>query len=375
MNILQKIIILSLSLTACNAGAQSKLEGIGYPTVETALQALKSNSANKVSVTPDDWIIVSEGDRRPLWSFTPRKHPAHPAAVKRTLVERNGSIVIEMSALCQASKSACDGLMEEFKLLNERISQEVKAKSATAAAFTDSPIDVETLDKDSFRLVLKSKRSATVDAGQVELMSKAKALCGMRAVSLGKYQFDLDEPLIATSGTATTLVLKQDIRCLERDAATEGLTPSAPATKLAQSALEDQRAESATLTYLSLIDGAKYKEAYIMQSEMQRKTEEFTSWRARVRKFHTTAGAMVSRKIKKVTWYLDPPGIPPGKYAAVDFLSAFENIPYYCGYVVWREEADALKLVREEVNIIDADMVKTLNPEQLEAVIARFKCR
>ena len=50
-------------------------------------------------------------------------------------------------------------------------------------------------------------------------------------------------------------------------------------------------------------------------------------------------------------------------------------MPYYCGYVVWRAEPEGLRLVREETNVIDADIVKALPPEKLEALITQFKCR
>lgn len=286
-------------LFQCDGTAQRR--GIGYPTVETALQALKSSGANKISVTPDDWTIVSEGARGPLWSFTPNKHPAHPAAVKRTPAERNGSIVIEMSALCQASKSVCDGLIEEFKLLNERISKDVKAKTAPALAVTDSPIKIEELDNDSFRLVLKSKLSGTPAEGQLELMPKVNELCGARSATLGKFQYDLTEPLDASNGAGKTLILRQDILCQAADSSTAGAAGRSSPQKIASSALQDRRAESETLAYFSLLDGAKYKEAYAKQSLAQREIESFDRWRERVSKFNSFAGAVISKKIKKIT--------------------------------------------------------------------------
>ena len=374
MNASIKIVVLAISLNSLHAAGQSQTDGIGYPSVNAALKALKSNDANKVSATPDGWTIVSENNGRTLWSFTPPKHPAHPAAVKRALVEKSGSIVIEMSALCQASKPACDNLMEEFKVLNERARQSMQARSGPAAA-TDSPIEVEKIGEDSFRLVLKSKRSASVEAGQMELMPKATDVCGARTATLGKFQYELSEPIDPASGAVKTLLLRQEILCEAPGTTVSGPTARSTTPQVAPSASQNQRAEAETLAYFALRDNAKYKEAYAMMSASQRETISFELWSDRVGKFNAQAGALISRKIKKVTWYRDPPGVQPGNYAAVDFLGTFKNVPYYCGYVVWRDEPQGLRLVREETNMIDADMVKVLAPEKLEALVTQFKCR
>ncbi len=375
MKIFQTIVILSVALTAGITGGVSRAEGIGYATVDAAITALKSSKTNKVSISPDGWTIVSEGARGPLWSFTPPKHPAHPAAVKRVLVEKNGSIVIAMSALCQASKSACDALIEEFKLLNNKIAEDTRSKTAGTDTNSAAKIVVERIDDNAFRLVLTSKRSTSVEAGQLELMPKASEVCGARFPSLGKYQFELDEPVATASDAATTLLLRQDIACELTDTRKVSLTAPLLTPDIVPSIAEDQRAQSATLTFFSLLEGAKYKEAYDMQSEALREAESLSQLRDRSEKFNAASGTSISRKIKKVTWYRDPPGLEPGNYAAVDFLSSFKNIPYACGYLVWKDAGIALQLLRQEINVIDAVMVKALRPEELEAAITRFKCR
>ena len=43
------------------------------------------------------------------------------AAVAREAVNEHGVIRIRMAVLCTASKEACDGLVEEFKPLNEEM--------------------------------------------------------------------------------------------------------------------------------------------------------------------------------------------------------------------------------------------------------------
>lgn len=74
---------------------------------------------------PSGWIIVNE-PRSIMWSFTPVGHYAHPAVVRREVVERDGGVALEMRALCQADKASCDKLIREFQELNERMRQSMR---------------------------------------------------------------------------------------------------------------------------------------------------------------------------------------------------------------------------------------------------------
>jgi len=63
-----------------------------------------------------------------MWSFPPMNNPAYPAAVKRMIVQDASGISIKMDVLCQASQSACDNLVEDFKALNERVRESMREK-------------------------------------------------------------------------------------------------------------------------------------------------------------------------------------------------------------------------------------------------------
>src|SRR5215831_1780765 len=162
--------------------------GIGYPTVAAALDALKARSDVNISVQ-GGWTIVDDRAASTVWSFTPPNHPAHPAAVKRAVVSRDGKVFVDMTALCQASKAACDRLMAEFNELNERMAQSMRGRVEGVQSVPASEIEVQRLDDDSFRLTLKSFRSRTVDAGQEELLPKATEVCAGKNVEYGKYEF------------------------------------------------------------------------------------------------------------------------------------------------------------------------------------------
>ncbi len=122
-----QLIGLLISLSLAQSVAGEDVSSIGYASVSEAFEALKADPGSKVEES-DGWIVVStkENGNYVLWSFTPSSHPAHPAAVKREIVERDGAIHISMNALCEASKTACDALIEEFKHLNEEIGRRIR---------------------------------------------------------------------------------------------------------------------------------------------------------------------------------------------------------------------------------------------------------
>lgn len=136
---MRHVVFLLFWLTGAAAFAQSVVPaepaalapspGIGYPTVQAALEALQAKPGVQIQTTKlDAWTIANEpGDVQ--WSFTPISHSAYPAVVRRAIkVKPDGGIFIEMSALCQAEKAACDKLMADFKELNERIGQSVRSQ-------------------------------------------------------------------------------------------------------------------------------------------------------------------------------------------------------------------------------------------------------
>jgi hypothetical protein len=75
----------------------SRQGSIGYPSVAAALGALRAKPNVRIA-TQGGWTIVDDRADKSIWSFTPAGHPAYPAAVKRSFVEKDGAIYIEISA-------------------------------------------------------------------------------------------------------------------------------------------------------------------------------------------------------------------------------------------------------------------------------------
>ncbi len=108
------VVICFVTLTiSAQAGAQSD---VGYATVADARKAVSALPGAKKS-EQQGWLIVEQ--MPVLWSFAPVGHEAYPSAVKRTMVQRDGRIDLDMAVLCEAPKPACDRLAAEFKSLND----------------------------------------------------------------------------------------------------------------------------------------------------------------------------------------------------------------------------------------------------------------
>ena len=340
--------------------------GVGYPTVAAALKALKARSDVNISVE-EGWTILNQKPANTIWSFTPSNHPAHPAVVKRAIVLRDGAVGMDMTALCQASKTACDQLMVEFEQLNERMKQFMEGKMASPQPIQPPQIDIQRLGNDSFHFVLKSYRSKTVEAGRLELLPKAKEVCGAKDVGYGEFQFETLEPLNPTVTHAPLLVLKQNIVC----GPTAGVQPPAESPRNADgqwhpTTAQAQRAELQSNVYFAAKDGRRYNEAYGLLSPALTQITPFDRWSAVAENFNAKMGEALHRDIKKISWYRNPPQTAPGIYAAVDFSSRFANANIHCGYLVWAEQGDgSFLLVREEENFLDRATERKLKPDEL----------
>ena len=130
------ILLLAYSLFACSSTQQSsdavnyngKVQGVlGYHSVQDALNTL-TNSGSATVKTVRGWTIINDSSDKSIWSFAPESHPSYPSVVKRTIVERNGSIGIATEVSCGASKQQCDELVKDFMELNNKIRRDVNSE-------------------------------------------------------------------------------------------------------------------------------------------------------------------------------------------------------------------------------------------------------
>lgn len=91
---------------------------IEYSSPAEAQEALRSKPGVEIS-KQGGWTIAYESASHVIWSFAPEKHPSYPSVVKRAIVEKDGTVFVEMGVKCKASKDVCDDLVREFVQLNE----------------------------------------------------------------------------------------------------------------------------------------------------------------------------------------------------------------------------------------------------------------
>jgi hypothetical protein len=117
-----------LALLLCIPLVHATESGIGFQTVAAALAALRENTAARATVE-GGWtgFYLEEAGNPVVWSFTPPDHPAHPAAVKRTLIlSGDTAIKINLEVLCEATKASCDSLVEQFREHDKAIVESVR---------------------------------------------------------------------------------------------------------------------------------------------------------------------------------------------------------------------------------------------------------
>ncbi len=237
---------------------------------------------------------------------------------------------------------------------------------------------MERLGEGWFRLVLTTFRSSSVEAGQRELLPAAIHICGSDSVRYGRYQFESSDAIDPAAPEPQRLVLRQEIHCGEIADATTTSPPTAsePGAQWRPSIEQEQLVESLTYAYFSARDQGEYRQAYALLSVSLQSTTTFERWRSQKEKFNASAGPVRARKIKKVTWYKDPPqALLPGLYAAVDFVSQFTNIDIHCGFVAWHQQQDgSFRVIREEENFIDREMQEKMAEPELATVRSRFGC-
>ncbi len=117
-------------LLACGLGRaqpEAPSNGIGYSDVGAALADLRANQeAEEGDVDGWTWFILAEAQGQlVLWAFAPFAHPAYPAAVKRTLAERDRAFVMETRTLCQAPLDACDAMLADTQAHTEVMKQRI----------------------------------------------------------------------------------------------------------------------------------------------------------------------------------------------------------------------------------------------------------
>jgi hypothetical protein len=236
------------------------------------------------------------------------------------------------------------------------------------AVAAEPSLTAQRLGPDQFELVLTTDQTADVGQAQRAIWPAAQQLCAGKTPRLGHYKFQSTEPM-AGKTDRPGITLRQQVHCEVAQAP----GPAAPAAAVAH---DDAKIEQLTKKYLSAKDAGQYTDAYNLFGPSMKASTSLESWSENARNVKAKAGKLISRRVKKITWYDNPPSAPaPGIYAAADYESEFEGMHVHCGYVAWLAQADGTFLmVREEENFIEKPAAGKMPPEQVRAFAQRFGC-
>jgi UDP-N-acetylglucosamine enolpyruvyl transferase len=119
---MNKLVRSCLPLAALMAFPLATAGNIGYASPDAALAALRDMPDTTIR-EENDWLVAHDKANATLWSITTDKHPAHPTAVKRTLTQHDGAVVIKTNVMCGAQKDVCDKVVQQFEQINDGLRQ------------------------------------------------------------------------------------------------------------------------------------------------------------------------------------------------------------------------------------------------------------
>jgi Protein of unknown function (DUF4019) len=249
------------------------------------------------------------------------------------------------------------------------------ATTAALSATLESEIIVKPLGPDQYELTFTSAIPDFLIAKQA-LLPKATEICGNKPPTFGHYSFEMKQPVTDSPVNSPSLLrLTQAVQC--GAATTTPVFPTFTVPDGWQPTANDRATvERETYRYLDSKAAGNYEIAYAMFSDSMKGATHFDSWQASEQSFNAKSGRVLDRKVRKITWYKDPPSAPiPGIYVALDYSSVFADVPIHCGYVAWyRTPGGAYRIIREEQNSISKASIAMMKPAEVAALAARFGC-
>lgn len=206
-----RTIVIALFVLGSHAAlaADDEPAPIGQSTVAGVLESLRADPSAQFR-EQRGWTVVASSERgAPVeWFFTPEGHPAHPAVIKRTAIERDGVGMIDLAALCQTDQAPCDQLLDDFRQQHEL--------AQTAARPERVTIDVTIALNDHERLRVERMLAEEGMAAEIRFTDVLKVVIvptlgddGLVMLWTAVYEFDgadyvpLGEPQLFSPGSGT----------------------------------------------------------------------------------------------------------------------------------------------------------------------------
>jgi hypothetical protein len=239
------------------------------------------------------------------------------------------------------------------------------------ASATGSPkVDVTKLAEGRYRLVVAKFEGADDRLAQAVVMPTAESLCAPSFVSFEK--FNLKVQVIGPKGRKPRAGrFEQEIACVEP----AGASAAESGAGFAPTAADEAQARSAALAYFAAKDAGKVEDVLRTLSAGQRQIVDQEQWRKEVRQLPEKLGDRVQRRVVKLSWYIDPAGVPSGVYVAADMAGESAKMAALCGYVAMRRIGnDRYEVVREESGLLERRSAESATAEQLALLRQQLRC-
>lgn len=209
------------------------------------------------------------------------------------------------------------------------------------------------------------------NAAQAIIAPTVQQLCGELKPQWGRFR--LKAMITAPKGKALKLGrFEQDITCVKPPVAEPDVT-TGPFTA---TDADESFVRSVTLKFMELRDAGKSRESFAMLAPGMQETTDQVEWTKTVGMKPRTVGKSVERRILKVTWYVDPPGVSSGVYAAVDFGGHSSGLAVHCGYVALKRHTSGEYLVvRLEEGQLAQKNARSLTTERMVEMRLNLQCR
>jgi Protein of unknown function (DUF4019) len=209
------------------------------------------------------------------------------------------------------------------------------------------------------------------NAAQVMIAPTVRRLCGELEPRWGR--FTLKAMVTAPTGKALKPGrFEQNISCVAPPAAEPNIA-SGPFTA---TAVDEDLVRTTALRFLSFRDVGRGLESFAMLAPSMKETTDQGEWIKNIGMNPQIVGKSVERRITKVTWYIDPPGVSSGVYAAADFDGHSTGLAIHCGYVALkRQTSGEYLIVRLEEGRLAQEEAKGLAPDRRSELRSNLQCR
>ncbi|MEM1128976.1 MAG: DUF4019 domain-containing protein [Pseudomonadota bacterium] len=126
--------------------------------------------------------------------------------------------------------------------------------------------------------------------------------------------------------------------------------------------------------YFTYRETAAFEAAYALLSEAQQQQISLADFSASWRAFHDRYGRLTALETRQVTWSRNPAGLPRGLYATIDYRGVFNDLPFFCGSLIWLVGDAASRIVREDVKIYQPPADSDLTPAARAAIFRELSC-